>query len=135
MMDMLINIDVDDLDRAVAFYTAAFGLRIGRRFGAAGTELLGGPAPIHLLAKAPGTAPTPSGGHTRDYARHWTPIHLDLVVTNIEECVQRAVAAGARLENPVDANAWRKMAVMADPFGHGFCVIELLGRGYDAVAR
>jgi catechol 2,3-dioxygenase-like lactoylglutathione lyase family enzyme len=25
--DILINIDVDDLDRATAFYTAAFGLR------------------------------------------------------------------------------------------------------------
>lgn len=32
-MDVLINIDVDDLAKAVDFYGKAFGLRIGRRFG------------------------------------------------------------------------------------------------------
>jgi len=30
-MDLLVNIDVDDLDRAVQFYTSAFGFKIGRR--------------------------------------------------------------------------------------------------------
>jgi hypothetical protein len=23
---------------------------------------------------------------------------------------------------------------MADPFGHGFCLIQFLGRGYDEIA-
>ena len=23
---------------------------------------------------------------------------------------------------------------MADPFGHGFCCVQFLGRGYDAIA-
>ncbi|WP_414720648.1 VOC family protein, partial [Streptomyces sp.] len=32
-LTLLINIDVDDLDRATAFYTAALPLRLGRRFG------------------------------------------------------------------------------------------------------
>ena len=39
---LLVNIDVDDLDRAVAFYTGALGLTVGRRFGAFGVELTGG---------------------------------------------------------------------------------------------
>ncbi|WP_043238554.1 VOC family protein, partial [Stutzerimonas azotifigens] len=29
-MDLLVNIDVDDLDRAVRFYTTALDLRVGR---------------------------------------------------------------------------------------------------------
>ena len=46
MVDLLVNIDVDDLPRAIVFYTGAFDLRIGRRFGTAGVELLGASAPI-----------------------------------------------------------------------------------------
>ena len=52
MARVLINIDVDDLARAEAFYTAAFGLRAGRRFGAGGVELLGAEAPLYLLVKS-----------------------------------------------------------------------------------
>jgi predicted enzyme related to lactoylglutathione lyase len=43
---LLVNVDVDDLDAAVRFYGAAFGLTIGRRFGEAGVEMLGSGAPI-----------------------------------------------------------------------------------------
>ena len=32
-MSVLINIDVPDLEAATDFYTAAFGLHVGRRFG------------------------------------------------------------------------------------------------------
>ena len=54
-VDFLVNIDVDDLDEGVPFYVDALGLRIGRRFGESAVELLGGPAPIYLLAKKGGT--------------------------------------------------------------------------------
>lgn len=37
-MDLLANIDVDDLEKAVRFYGAALGLRIGRRFGDFGEQ-------------------------------------------------------------------------------------------------
>jgi hypothetical protein len=50
---ILINIDVDDLDRAVAFYISLLQLKVGRRFGAAAVELLGGSAPLYLLVKPP----------------------------------------------------------------------------------
>jgi catechol 2,3-dioxygenase-like lactoylglutathione lyase family enzyme len=40
-VSVLINVDVPDLERAIAFYTNAFGLAVGRRFGAgAGSSLL-----------------------------------------------------------------------------------------------
>ena len=53
---ILINIDVDDLQRATAFYMALLDLRIGRRFGAGGVELVGGAVPFYLLVKPAGSA-------------------------------------------------------------------------------
>lgn len=66
-MDLLVNIDVDDLDEAVRFYRAAFGLHVGRRFGDAGVELLGGPVPLYLLVKAAGTPASGPGSQVRGY--------------------------------------------------------------------
>ena len=54
-MDLLVNLDVDELDKAVRFYTSALGLKVGRCFGALGVEMLGSSAPIYLLVKSPGT--------------------------------------------------------------------------------
>jgi predicted enzyme related to lactoylglutathione lyase len=131
---VLINIDVDDLERAVTFYTAAFGLVIGRRFGAFAVELMGGTAPIYLLAKAAGTPANPASDERRRYTRHWTPLHLDFVVPSLEAGVAAAVSAGATLEGEPATHEWGKIAHLADPFGHGLCLIEFLGRGYDEIA-
>lgn len=134
-LGMLVNIDVDDLARAVDFYEAALGLTIGRRFGELAVEMIGGPSPIYLLKKAAGTpAISKSSPVRRDFGRHWTPVHLDFVVERIEPAVARAQAAGASLEQPIRTHEWGRIAVLADPFGHGFCLIEFLGRGYDAIA-
>jgi predicted enzyme related to lactoylglutathione lyase len=131
---LLVNIDVDNLEAAIAFYTSAFGLQIGRRLGADGVELLGTSAPLYLLAKAAGTPASPKTAQVRTYARHWTPVHLDFVVQEIESAVERAIRNGATVEVPVATHSWGQIAVLADPFGHGFCVIQFLGRGYDEVA-
>ena len=56
-MKLLVNIDVDDLARGERFYCEALSLRVGRRFGTSGVELLGLEAPIYLLVKAAGSAP------------------------------------------------------------------------------
>lgn len=133
-MNLLVNIDVDDLARAVRFYTEAFDLRVGRRFGPDGVELLGGDAPIYLLAKAGGSQATPGSAQVRDYSRHWTPVHLDIVVPDIDAALKRALDAGAQLEQPVRASSWGKLALLADPFGHGFCLVQFEGRGYDEIA-
>lgn len=133
-MDFLVNIDVDDLEKAIHFYSSAFGLKCGRRFGVFGVEMLGGPAPIYLLVKSAGTPASNTTLQQRDYERHWTPLHLDFVVNEIEPAVRKAVSAGARLEKPVATHKWGKLALLADPFGHGFCFIEFVGRGYDEIA-
>jgi len=134
-MQFLANIDVDNLDKAIEFYQNAFGLKIGRRFGTSGVEMLGGSAPIYLLVKAAGTVPTSAKAAVRRYERHWTPVHLDFVVEDVESAVQRALSAGAHLEAPISTSGWGKLALMADPFGHGFCFVQFLGRGYGEIAE
>jgi predicted enzyme related to lactoylglutathione lyase len=134
MVELLVNIDVGDLDAAVRFYTMAFALSIGRRFGSAVVELLGASSAIYLLAKAPGSNPLPDAKATRTYDRHWTPVHLDFVVADIEAATARAEAAGAAREGEIVTHAWGRISILSDPFGNGLCLLEFQGRGYDEIA-
>ena len=134
MLDLRVCIDVPDLDEGITFYTAALGLVPGRRLGSEWVELLGALVPIDLLTRRAGTTPSPRGGGARTYDRHWTPVHLDLVVADVDAALARAVAAGATLERPVSKAAWGRMANLADPFGHGLCLLQFLGRGYGELA-
>ncbi|HZY19382.1 MAG TPA: VOC family protein [Ramlibacter sp.] len=135
-MDIRICIDVADLPRAIAFYTEGLGLRLGRRLGDDWAELLGGGSAIDLLANAAGTAPLgASHPQRRDYGRHWTPVHLDFVVEELEPVLQRLLALGATLERPVQERRWGRMANLADPFGHGIDLLQFCGRGYDEILQ
>ena len=125
-MTLLLNIDVPDVEAGVRFYTAAFGLKVGRRFGTDFVELLGWPAPVYLLTKA-------AGSDLRRYERHWTPVHPDIVVDDVDAAVGRAVGAGAKLETPAKDAAYGRIAMLADPFGHGFCLLQFNRQGYDAL--
>lgn len=133
-MRILVNIDVPDLEAAIDFYGRAFGLTLHRRLGPGAAEMLGASAPIYLLQKAAGTPAAGAVRQPRDYARHWTPVHLDVVVDDVDDAVARAVAAGARLEDPAASHDWGRIAHLSDPFGHGICIMQFLGRGYDALA-
>lgn len=131
-MKLLLNIDVADLTAAEAFYTAAFDLRPARRLGGGVVELLGAEIPIYLLKKAEGS--TGAGNSKRDYARHWTPLHCDVVVVDLEAALARAVRAGARQEGDVREASWGRIVHLADPYGHGWCLLQFVGRGYDEIA-
>ena len=130
-MTVLINIDVPDAEIGVRFYVAAFGLEIGRRFGSDFVELLGWEAPVYLLTKKAGTVG--AGGDLRRYERHWTPFHLDIVVDDVDAAVARAVDAGATLEAPARDTPYGRIAMLGDPFGHGFCLLQFSAQGYDAL--
>ena len=132
--DLLINIDVPDIEAGIAFYTAALGLKVGRRFDEDFVELIGRDAPIYLLRKDQGTPIGPAGGDARRYERHWSPIHADFVVGEIGPAIARALAAGAVQEGETREAPYGKLAMFADPFGHGFCLIEFNAEGYDAIA-
>lgn len=131
-MALLVNIDVPDLARGVRFYVEAFGLAVARRLGAGAVELVGFPTPVYLLENAEGTPGAP--GAARRYARHWTPVHLDVVVPDIHAARDQAVAAGATVERDVTTEAWGSIVGLADPFGHGLCLIQFHNRGYDEIA-
>jgi predicted enzyme related to lactoylglutathione lyase len=129
-MKMLINIDVPDVASALAFYQAALGLTLSRMLGDDVAELSGASSTLYLVQKPACTSSDPSATTVRQYARHWTPVHIDFVVTDIEQAAERAVLAGAKRETKcID---WRgaKCVTFSDPFGHGFCLLEFEGGGY-----
>ena len=134
MAQVFINIDVDDIDKAVGFYRAAFGLEVARRLGPGVVELAGAQAPIFLLLKAASTPISRALDITRDYRRHWTPVHLDFTVADVVAASARAVAAGATAESEVETYDWGSIVYLADPFGHGLCLLQLSDQGYAALA-
>ena|SRR5688572_9152314 len=127
---MLVNIDVPELEPAIGFYSAAVGTRLVRVLDDDVAELAFGAAVLYLLRKPPGSSATVADD-TRRFDRHWTPVHVDFVVDAIDAAVARALAAGATRES--ERIDWRgsKCVTFADPFGHGFCLIELTGSGYQ----
>jgi len=131
MPSILLNLDVDDIERAIAFYTRAFELRVGRRFDSGFVELLGAEAPLYLLLKNSGSEPFAGALQPRTYARHWTPLHLDFVVADLDSALARALAAGAVLEAEPSQHAYGRLALLHDPFGHGICLLQFQGKGYD----
>lgn len=134
MPGLLINIDVPDLAAGERFYTAALGLTVGRRFDDDIVELTGSDAPIYLIRKHAGSSIGPEAGDFRRYNRHWTPVHPDFSVEDLDTAAARAIAAGAMQEGETLDLPYGRQAMFADPFGHGFCLIEFNDEGYDAVA-
>ena len=130
-MKILVNIDVPELRPAIEFYQAALGLHVARILDDDVAELIGASSVVYLLQKPAASSAAKELAQTRQYARHWTPIHIDFVVNNLEEATRRAVRAGARQET--DCVEWRgsKCITFADPFGHGFCLIQFNGETYS----
>jgi predicted enzyme related to lactoylglutathione lyase len=123
-LKIIINIDVPDLDRAIPFYTAALGLTHTRTLDHDTAELTGAAAMIYLLQKSGGSRAVNTPPVAREYTRHWTPVHFDLVVDDVDTAAARAIAAGATPETGhID---WRgsRCVSFSDPFGHGFCFIQ-----------
>lgn len=128
-MNLRVCIDVPEMAQAIAFYRDGLGLTVGRRYRDDWTEMLGAPVPVDLLKQAAGTKANAAA--VRSYDRHWTPVHLDFVVEDLDAVVARAVAAGATVEQAAKERPYGRIAVLADPFGNGFCLLEMRGRGYD----
>ena len=129
-MRVIINIDVPDLPSAIGFYTAALGLTHARAIEGDVAELTGGSSVIYLLQNPAGSRFATSLPETRDYARHWTPVHMDFVVDDVAEAARRALNAGATRESECVEWNGSKCITFSDPFGHGFCLIEFEGETY-----
>ena len=117
------TIDVPDLAAGIAFYSGLFGYPETARplptlavLDAEGQSLL-------LFQKDPGSRPVKDSDLTRDYARHWTPVHLDLHVDDVKALLADLVRLGGTLEALHEPPGRPPVAFCADPFGHGFCLI------------
>ena len=119
-----ISIDVPNLEQGVLFYTRAFGFTKK-------AEPIPGLAVLHglnvelcLLEKAPGSRPSIGTSDLRRYERHWTPVHMDIHVDDLQSALARAIEAGAVKEQVFENPEHGSAAFCSDPFGHGFCLIE-----------
>jgi uncharacterized glyoxalase superfamily protein PhnB len=122
---------VPEIAPAIEFYTRALDLRHTRTLDGDTAELKGAAATIYLLERPAGTTAVKSPPVARDFSRHWTPVHFDLVVDDVDAAAARAIAAGAKRETPhID---WRgsRCISLSDPFGHGFCFIQFERGTYD----
>ena len=128
MISLSVSVDVPDLEEGVRFYAEAFGFAVAARPYPGVAVLRLGDTRICLLAKAAGSKPSPGTDDVRRYDRHWTPVHLDFHVDRLAEAVERAVAAGAVVEQRFDNPDHGSAAFCRDPFGHGFCLLEVAGR-------
>jgi predicted enzyme related to lactoylglutathione lyase len=128
-------IDVADLERGIAFYCDGLNLTLRRRLSPSWVELAGANLPIFLLGNRKPTANLGGTQIQRNFARHWTPVHLDFIVPELDAAVARLTRLGATLDRPIQLAEYGRMANMADPFGNGFDLIEFSGSGYDAVSR
>lgn len=125
MREIEICVDVPDLASGLRFYAEAFGFaKVSEPYPGVAV-IAAGPAKITLLEKREGTKPYPGAGGARGYKRHWTPVHLDFHVDDLKAALERAVAAGATREQFFDDPEHGSAAFCADPFGHGFCLLEV----------
>jgi predicted enzyme related to lactoylglutathione lyase len=127
-------IEVTDPARGLAFYCEGLGLSLKRQLGPRWFELAGANVPIFLLANQPELADLGGRKVKRSYERHWTPVHLDFIVDDLDAAVARLTGLGGALDRPVEQRAYGRIAYMADPFGNGFDLIKFSGAGYDSIA-
>jgi predicted enzyme related to lactoylglutathione lyase len=134
-MRLIVNIDVPELAPAIDFYTTAFELECSRILDEDVAELVGSSSTIYLLRNAPGTICSKRSEALRNYEKHWTPVHVDFVVRDVEAASKRAIQAGAVRQS--DSVEWlgSKCITFSDPFGNGFCLIEFAEDSYATRAK
>lgn len=123
-MKYSVSIDVPNLDDGVRFYRQVFGFDETSRPVAAYAVLRHGDAEIGLLEKAAGTRPAEGSGDTRRYERHWTPVHVDFRVDDLEATLALVLSAGGHCEQKFDGGEHSPIAFCSDPFGNGFCILQ-----------
>ena len=130
-MKVEICIDVDDVDRAVEFYGRGLGLSVVEH-QSEWAKLEQGEQVFWIMKIAAGG----TGPIRRSYQRHWTPVHLDFLVDDLDLAVERALAAGGRLDREIQRHSepggtGADVANLSDPAGNG---VDLCRRHTPSVA-
>ncbi|MBS0297316.1 MAG: VOC family protein [Proteobacteria bacterium] len=118
-----VSIDVPLLEDGLRFYRDALGLPEVARPVPTYVILKCGDATLGLIEKSAGTRPAQGSDDVRRYERHWTPVHIDFHVDDLDAVLAKAVAAGAKCEQRFEVGPHPPVAFCSDPFGHGFCLI------------
>ena len=118
-----ISIDVPDLEAGIRFYGEVFGFVEKARPFATMAVLDANNVTICIHAKATGSKSSTGGTEQRHYERHWTPVHLDVHVTDFDAVLDKIRAMGGVIENEFRTQGPRPAAFCSDPFGNGFCVM------------
>ena len=127
MPDELVNVRylVDDVERAVAFYTEHFGFELRSSAAPAFADVVRGP--LRLLLSGPkssagrpmpdGRVPEPGG---------WNRIHL--IVDDIDREVARLREAGLTFRNDVVTGPGGQQILVEDPAGNPIELFQPAGR-------
>jgi predicted enzyme related to lactoylglutathione lyase len=124
MVSLSFSVDVPNIADGIRFYVEAFGFtKIAEPYP--GVVVLDcGNARMSLLEKRAGTKPSINATDARRYERHWTPVHLDIHVDDLQAALAQALAAGAIREQVFEHPQHGGAAFCSDPFGHGFYLIQ-----------
>lgn len=117
MTDDLVSVRymVDDVEAAIAFYTANLGFTVRSSAAPAFADV--GRGGLRLLLSGPGSSagrPMPDG--RRPGPGGWNRIHL--IVGNITAEVERLQGAGVRFRSPIVTGPGGKQIVFDDPSGN-----------------
>ena len=122
MAKISVCIDVSEMEKAIQFYTNALGCDLVEKKEQY-TELSANGLTVYLAENAAGTNPLVNGKAVRNYERHWTPIHLDFHVSDLNKSVSMVMKLGGVKEGEKSGD-WGSVAFCADPFGNGFCLMQ-----------
>ena len=118
-----VSMDVPDLEEGLRFYRDVFGFIEKARPFPTMAVLDANNVSVCMHEKPSGTTPTPSSATTRDYERHWTPVHLDLHVEDFDAVLAKVRVAGGSVEAEFRNQGPKPVGFCTDPFGNGFCVL------------
>jgi predicted enzyme related to lactoylglutathione lyase len=117
-----VSIDVPSLDAGLRFYAQLFAWEETARPFPQMAILDANNVTVCMHEKAPGSKSSERGG-ARSYDRHWTPVHLDLHVTDYETVVSSLRKLGGTVEREFKDQGPRPVAFCSDPFGNGLCIL------------
>lgn len=122
MSKISVCIDVSEMDKAIQFYTKVFCCELVKKEDKY-SELKVDGLTMYLGLSEAGTNPLIAGKAVRNYERHWTPVHLDVAVENLTQCISLVEELGGITEGEKSGD-WGSIAFCSDPFGNGFCMMQ-----------
>lgn len=118
-----VSIDVPSLEQGLRFYREVFGFVETARPFPSMAIVDANNVSVCMHEKAAGTKSSPAGAATRHYDRHWTPVHLDFHVDDLDTVLDKVRAEGGAVEMEFRNQGPMPVGFCTDPFGNGFCVI------------